>query len=168
MGHRVQTLGRGRAYDDRRSDEAMKRSDENYSAWADFKEWMDIAFARALKSGSDTVHAADPGAVSAIEGAQIPGWGGYDYSRLATSVDAIELYAYGENIPIARSFNPELILLTTSFGRGPSEAHRVWRELIRGTRGLVLWDDKSEFVGEDGSLGDRGRAAAPYFGEIRN
>ena len=150
------------------TDEAMRRSDENFSAWADFKEWMDVAFALALRSGSDAVHAADPAAVSAIEGAQIPGWGGYDYSRLATSVDAMELYAYGENIPIARSFNPELILLTTSFGSGPSEAHRVWRELLRGTRGLVLWDDKSEFVANDGSLGDRGRAAAPYFGEIRN
>jgi hypothetical protein len=150
------------------TDEAVRRSDENFSAWGDFKEWMDIAFARALKSGTDAVHAADPGAVSAIEGAQIPGWGGYDYSRLATSVDAMELYAYGENIPIARSLNPELILLTTSFGSGPREAHRVWRELLRGTRGLVLWDDKSEFVGEDGSLRDRGRAAAPYFGEIRN
>ncbi len=101
------------------TDEAMRRSDENFSAWADFKEWMDVAFARALKSGSDAVHAADPAAVSAIEGAQIPGWGGYDYSRLATSVDAMELYAYGENIPIARSFNPELILLTTSFGEWP-------------------------------------------------
>jgi hypothetical protein len=150
------------------TDEAMRRSDENFSAWADFKEWMDVAFARALKSGSDAVHAADPRAVSAIEGAQIPGWGGYDYSRLATSVDAMELYAYGENIPIARSFNPGLILLTTSFGGGPAEAHRVWRELLRGTRGLILWDDKSEFVGNDGSLGDRGRGAAPYFGEIRN
>ena len=150
------------------TDEAMRRSDENFSAWADFKEWMDIAFARALKSGSEAVHAADPGAVSAIEGAQIPGWGGYDYSRLATSVDAMELYAYGENIPIARSFNPDLILLTTSFGSGPSEAHRVWRDLLRGTRGLILWDDKSEFVGKDGGLGDRGREAAPYFGEIRN
>jgi len=148
--------------------DAMKRSDENFSAWADFKEWMDVAFARALKSGSEAVHAADPGAVSAIEGAQIPGWGGYDYSRLATSVDAMELYAYGDNIPIARSLNPKLILLTTSFGSGPPEAHRVWRELLRGTRGLVLWDDKSEFVGNDGSLGDRGRAAAPYFGEIRS
>ncbi len=150
------------------TDDAMRRSDENFSAWADFKEWMDVAFARALKSGSDSVHAADPGAVSAIEGAQIPSWGGYDYSRLATSVDAMELYDYGENIAMARSFNPELILLTTSFGSGPSEAHRVWRELLRGTRGLLLWDDKSEFVGKDGSLGDRGRAAAPYFGEIRN
>lgn len=150
------------------TDEAMRRSDGNFSAWADFKEWMDVAFARAIKSGSDAVHAADPGAVSAIEGAQIPGWGGYDYSRLATSVDAMELYAYGENIPIARSLNPELILLTTSFKNGPWEAHRVWRELLRGTQGLVLWDDKSEFVRDDGSLGDRGRAAAPYFGEIRN
>jgi hypothetical protein len=150
------------------TDEAMRLSDGNYSAWADFKEWMDIAFARALKSGSNAVHAADPIAVSAIEGAQIPGWGGYDYSRLATSVDAMELYAYGENVPVARSFNPELVLLTTSFGSGPSEAHRVWRELLRGTRGLILWDDKSEFVRDDGSLGDRGREAAPYFGEIRN
>ena len=149
------------------TDEALRRSDENFSAWADFKEWMDIAFARALKSGSEAVHAADPGAKSAIEGAQIPGWGGYDYFRLATSVDAMELYAYGENIPIVRSFNPELILLTTSFGGGPMEAHRVWRELLRGSRGLVLWDEKSEFVGKDGSLGDRGRAAAPYFGAIR-
>jgi hypothetical protein len=150
------------------TDEAMRRSDENFSAWADFKEWMDVAFARALKLGSDAVHAADPGAVSAIEGSQIPGWGGYDYSRLAFSVDAIEMYAYGENIPIARSFNPGLILLTTSFGSGPSEAHRVWRELLRGTRGLLLWDDKSEFVGNDGVLGGRGRAVEPYFGEIRD
>ena len=126
------------------TDEAMRRSDENFSAWADFKEWMDVAFARALKSGSDAVHAADPGAVSAIEGAQIPGWGGYDYSRLATSVDAMELYAYGENIPIARSLNPELILLTTSFQNGPREAHRVWRELLRGTRGLLARLDPAE------------------------
>jgi hypothetical protein len=150
------------------TDEAMRRFDENFSAWADFKEWMDAAFARALKNGSDAVHAADPAAVSAIEGAQIPGWGGYDYSRLATSVDAMELYAYGENIPIVRSFNPKLILLTTSFQDGQWEAHRVWRELLRGTRGLILWDDKSEFVRDDGRLGDRGREAAPYFGEIRN
>jgi hypothetical protein len=128
---------------------------------------MDIAFARALKIGTDAVHTADPHAVSAIEGAQIPGWGGYDYSRLAGSVDAMELYDFGENIPIARSFNPDLIMLTTSSRSGPAEAHRVWRELLRGTRGLILWDEKNEFVAKDGNLGDRGREAASYFGEIR-
>jgi hypothetical protein len=71
--------------------EAMRRSDQNFAAWADFKEWMDVSFARALKRGSDAVHAADPNARAAIEGGQIPGWGGYDYARLANSVDLIEL-----------------------------------------------------------------------------
>ena len=28
--------------------EALRRSDRNYAAWADFKEWMDVAFARAI------------------------------------------------------------------------------------------------------------------------
>jgi hypothetical protein len=160
-------FGRWEQVEPMTTDEAMKRSDQNFSAWADFKEWINVVFARALKSGTDAVHAADSNAVSAIEGGQIPGWGGYDYSRLAHSVDAVELYDYGDNIDIVRSFNPELIMLTTSFNRGPGEAHRVWRELLRGARGLVLWDENNEFVGRDGSLGERGREAASYFSEIR-
>jgi hypothetical protein len=54
--------------------DAIKRADENFSAWGDFNEWMDVAFARALKIGSDAVDAAHPEAVSAIAGAKIPGW----------------------------------------------------------------------------------------------
>ena len=119
------------------TNDAMRRTDQNFSAWGDFKEWMDVAFARALKSGSDAVHAADPAAVSAIEGAQIPGWGGYDYSRLATSVDAMELGDEGDSVEMLRSFNPNAVMLTTSFGGGAAEEHRVWRELLRGTRGLI-------------------------------
>jgi Beta-galactosidase len=147
--------------------EAMERSDQNFSAWADFKEWMDIAFAHALQSGTKAIHAAAPDAVAAIEGAQIPGWGGYDYFRLAASVDAMELYDYGDNVELVRSFKPEMLMLTTSFDRGPSEAHRIWRELLRGTRGIVLWDEKNEFVDENGNVGERGREAAPYFAELR-
>jgi hypothetical protein len=148
--------------------EATQRPDQNFSAWADFKTWMDVAFARAIESGTKAIHEADPQAVAAIEGAQIPGWGGYDYSRLASSVDAMELYDYGDNIEIVRSFNPEMIMLTTSFHGAPLEAHRVWRELLRGTRGLVLWDDKEQFVDEKGNLGERGREAASYFAELRD
>jgi hypothetical protein len=147
--------------------EAMQRADQNFSAWTDFKEWMDVAFARAIEAGTEAIHEADPEAVSAIEGGQIPGWGGYDYSRLAASVDAMELYDLGDNVEIVRSFNPGLIMLLTSGGRGAFEEHRVWREALRGIRGLILWDEKNEFVDADGNVAKRGREAAPYFAELR-
>ena len=146
---------------------ALQRSDENFAAWADFKEWMDVAFARAIERGTTAVHAADPEAKAAIEGAQIPGWGGYDYSRLAASVDAMETYDYGDNVEIVRSFNPKLIMLVTSGGHGPYEQHRLWRETLRGVRGLILWDEKNEFVDKNGHLGERGRETASYFTEMR-
>ena len=44
--------------------------------------------------------------------------------------------------------------------------HRVWYELLHGNRGLIIWDDKNEFVAKDGTLGDRGREVAPYYNEI--
>jgi hypothetical protein len=150
------------------TDQAMKMADDNFSAWADFKAWMDVAFARAIASGTAALHAADPTALAAIEGAQVPGTGGYDYSLLASAVDAIEIYDDAENVEIVRSLNPRLILLTTGTAGGPRDAHQAWRELLRGTRGRVLWDSKQEFVTEDGAEGPRGRAAAPYFAELRD
>ena len=147
--------------------EAMQRPDHNFSAWADFKEWMDVAFARAVTAGTEAIQQADPHAVAAIEGAQIPGWGGYDYSRLAASVDAMELYDSGDSVEIVRSFNPRLIMLLTSGGRGAFEEHRVWREVLRGIRVLILWDEKNEFVDPGGNVAERGREAAPYFAELR-
>jgi hypothetical protein len=147
--------------------QAIEAPDENFSAWADFKEWMDVAFAGALASGSAAIHAADPDALSAIEGGQIPGWGGYDFSRLARSVDFIEPYDYDDNLEILRSFNPKLVLLMTSFLSGPQGAYRTWRELLRGTRGLILWDAPNQFAIADGSLGERGRQAVPDFAAIR-
>jgi Beta-galactosidase len=147
---------------------ALRREDGNFAAWADFKEWMDVAFARALKAGTDAVHGADPHAVAAIEGGQIPGWGGYDYARLAHAVDAMELYDFGDNVEIVRSFNPREILLLTTSGAGPAVEHRVWDELLRGIRGLILWDERRQFVDGAGRLGPWGRAAAPYFTAIRD
>jgi hypothetical protein len=110
---------------------AMQRTDDNYSAWADFKEWMDIAYASALKM-------------------------------------AIEPYDIGNNIEILRSINPRIAVVTTAFAHGPWEKHRVWYELLHGNRGLIIWDDKNEFVAKDGTLGDRGREVAPYYNEIAN
>jgi hypothetical protein len=147
--------------------EAMRRTDANFSSWADFKAWMDTAFARALAQGRDAVHIDDPHALAALEGGQVPGWGGYDYTRLVHAVDVMELYDSGENVDIVRSLSPATTILTTSFAGGPAEEWRVWREALRGTRGLILWDENDGFVQPDGSLGERGREAAPYFRELR-
>ena len=148
--------------------QALARTDGNFSAWADFKAWMDIAFAGALQAGSDAVHAADPAALAAIEGGQIPGTGGYDYALLAPAVDAIELSDEGDNMEIARSLKPGLVMLNTSTEAGPGEWRTTWRELLRGSRGVVLWDDKNSFANEDGALEARGHAAAPLFRELRS
>jgi hypothetical protein len=147
--------------------QAMRRTDGNFAAWADFKAWMDVAFADALHRGTDAVHKADPHALAGIEGAQIPGWGGYDYTRLAQVVDLMEVYDDGENLPILRSLNPRLIALGTSFGARPEDIYQIWRELLRGTRGLVLWDDDNSIVRTDGTLGERGEAYAKLFAELR-
>jgi hypothetical protein len=51
---------------------------------------------------------------SAIEGDKILGWAPNHYSRLAGSVDAMELYDLGDNVEIVRSLNPRLMMVLTS------------------------------------------------------
>lgn len=151
------------------TNQAMKRSDNNFSSWSDHKEWMDVAFARALKAGADAVNAVDPDAYVSIGGAQMPGWGGYDYYRLTRALSALEPYDIGNNVEIIRSLSPETVLMTTAFAKGPWEKHRVWYELLHGSRGMILWDEKSEYVGRnDLAPGERGRETRPYYNELRS
>ncbi len=151
----------------RLTDAAVRQRDENFAAWADFKRWMDVAFARAVRAGTDAVHRADPHALAAIEGAQIPGWGGYTYTRLAGAVDVMEIYDGGESIAIARSLNPSLIMLMTFSGGGAQQAHQLWHSVLRGMRGGILWDEHDKLAKADGALGAWGRQAAPVFAELR-
>ena len=146
---------------------AMRAPGENFSRWSDFKAWMDVAFANALRAGTDAVHAADPTALAAMEGAQTPGWGGYDYTRLAGAVDLMETGDSGNNEEIVRSLNPAIKLLTTSFDGGAREQHRLWHELLLGGRGLIIWDDTGKFVDDDGAPGARAREIAPTYAELR-
>ncbi len=148
--------------------EAMKRADDNYSSWSDHKEWMDISFASALKMGADAIRSVDPHAYVGIEGAQMPGWGGYDYARLAASLQMMEPYDIGDNIEIIRSLNPELAFVTTAFAQGAWEKHRIWYELLHGARGHIIWDEKYEVVGKDAVIGPRGKEVAPYWNELHD
>ena len=149
------------------TDAAVARTDGSFAAWADFKAWMDVAFADALRAGTDAVHRADPTALAGIEGGQVPGWGGYDYGLLARAVDVMELYDAGNDVEIVHALNPDMTLLTTSGGGGAEEQARIWHELLLGGRGLILWDDGSGFVRDDGRAGPVGEAMAKTFAELR-
>ncbi len=149
------------------TDAAMRRTDDNYAAWADFKAWMDVAFAGAVRVGTDAVHRADPTALAALEGAQVPGWGGYDYSLLAPAVDVMEIYDFGNALDLARAFNPALIPLRTSFASGPREIHAAWRHLLRGGRGMIVWDDGDDVVRADGTPTPRGQAISDLVASVR-
>ena len=143
---------------------AMRRGDDNFAAWNDFKAWMDTSFADAVRFGTDTIHRADPTALSAIEGAQTLGWGGYDYSKLAHTVDVMEIYNDGLNLPVLRSLNPRVIPLTTSFAATPEALHATWRAILLGARGIVLWDEDNRIAGPDA----RDAASyAPMFALLR-
>ncbi len=145
----------------------LARTDGNYSAWSDFKDWMDEAFARALRQGARALHAGDPQARAGIEGTQAPGWGGYDFTRLAGALDVLEMYDMHNNVEIALALNPALIALTTSFGSGAREIHRIWHEALLGQRGVAIWDEVNAIIGTDGVPGPRGEQMRGLFTELR-
>jgi hypothetical protein len=148
------------------TDAAMARHDDNYAAWADFKAWMDVAFATAVRHATDAIHTADPTALAGLEGGQVPGWGGYDYGRLAPTVDVMELYDVGNAQDLARAFNPGLRLLRTSSGIGPRETHAAWHALLHGGRGMIVWDDKDDVVRPDGTPTPRGLDIAARVADL--
>lgn len=148
------------------TDAALRRADDNFSAWSDFKAFMDVAFAAAVRHGTDALHGADPQALSALEGAQVPGWGGYDYALLAPAVDVMEIYDYGQSLDLALAHNPALVALRTSFGRGPREAHAAWQHALHGGRGTVVWDEDDDVALPDGTPGPRGRDIAAWHAAI--
>lgn len=146
---------------------AMRRQDGNFSSWSDFKAWMDVAYARALRAGTHAVHAADPHAIAGMEGVQIPGWGGYNFADLAHSVDLMEITGvYGESLPLLHSLNPRIIPIITSFSTSPFSIRRTWHAVLNGARGLVLWDAHDNIVRPDGTIGQAGEVYAPLFAEL--
>ena len=150
-----------------RTDAALRRENQNFSAWADFKAWIDVAFARAVRTGTDAVHRADPHALAGLEGAQIPGWGGYDYAMLAPTVDVMEVGDTGNAMQLARAFNTGLILLRTGGSTGPRETHAAWRHLLLGGRGTIVWDEANNVVDAGGSALPRGRALSRVVKAMR-
>lgn len=138
------------------------RDEAAVPAWMEFKAWMDVAFARAVRTGAEALRRGDPEALAALEGGQVPGWGGYDYGQLAPALDVMEIYD-DLALEIARSLNPELRVLTTSFENGAPERRRLWRAWLLGARGNVVWDEAGDVVGPGGRPGPRAAELAPVW-----
>ncbi len=144
------------------TDDALRR-EAAVPSWMEFKAWMDVAFARALRAGTEAVHRANPEALAGIEGGQVPGWGGYDYGLISSAVDLMEIYDAGTSLEIAQSLNPALRTLTVNW-KGDADAVRlIWRNWLLGVRGTILWDEEGEVVRPDGTPGPRGEAVAPVL-----
>ena len=139
------------------TDDALEGSG-SIAAWLSFKAFMDKLFAEDIARGVAAVHAGNRGTLAAIEGAQEPGWGGYDYADLAPATDVIEA---GPGLPflLARAFNPGITLLTTIVPAG-AETNTTWLALLEGARGLVIWDEHHDVIAPDGSVGETGRRLA--------
>jgi len=52
------------------------------------------------------------------------------------------------------SLQRKMVELLTLVALGPVEEHRMWREVLRGIRGFILWDEKNEFVSDEGTIGE--------------
>jgi hypothetical protein len=141
------------------------RSEAAVPSWMEFKAWMDVAFARAVRAGTNAIHRGDPEALAALEGAQVPGWGGYDYGQLSPAVDAMEVYDIGNAVEIARSLNPALRVLVTCFGTDAAERHRLWHAWLLGAQGTIIWDEDGSIAGPDGQPGPRAALLGPIWRE---
>ena len=155
------------------TDEMMKRlgtaHDDNFSAWADHRTFMEKIFADAVKWGSDATLKADPHAYVGLVGCQMPSaFGGYDYWRLSQSMNAIEPYNIGNNRDIWRSFRPEAPAITTSFGHSPQETWRLWYQLLHGDRGIIIYDEKHSYLDDKGEPTELGKKAGAVYGTLTN
>ena len=155
------------------TDEMMKRlaaaNDDNFSAWADHRTFMEKVFADAVKWGTDATLKADPHAYVGLVGCQMPSaFGGYDYWRLSQSMNAIEPYNFGNNREIWRSFSPEAPAITTSFGHSPQETWRLWYQLLHGDRGIIIYDEKHSYLDDKGEPTELGKKAGAVYGTLTN
>jgi len=147
---------------------------ENYAPWADHREFMDITFNTALSRLRGYIRQVDPEHPVGIEGLQMPSaWGGYDLWRMSQSVDWFEPYDITGSREIFRSFVPPgTPILSTVFGTDYSRIRRkLWRLLLHGDRGAIIWDDDTSRAILKNQAGqpvtDRGRALGEIFGELK-
>ena len=149
------------------TDEIFARGDDNFSQWCDHKEFMDDVLIGGYALAKKYMRRHDPAGRIGMGGGQGPSpVGGWDFWKLAQVFDVMENYYIGNNYELMRSFAPNMIPFHCSFGRGNPEKHLIWYLFIHGDRGLLVWDDKSRYVTDDGKYSARAKEAKQWYKEL--
>lgn len=142
----------------------------NFSPWVDFRTYMDISLADALKQIRSDTRKLDPDTPVGIEGTQMPSaWGGYDLWRLSQVLDWVEPYDIGNAREIFGSFMPGKPVVTTVFEKDTNNARRrLWHLLLEGDRGCLVWwsEDSIDWKSPDYALTAKAKALAPVLQEM--
>jgi len=158
------------------TDEARMRLSDgvmNVGPWVDFRDFQDYIFAKVLREGGEYIRRTDPNAKVGITGALGPfANGGWDWSRLARSLDVVECYDIGGARAVWRDLapgKPALAVVPLFEALESREGSDYSTELIAGEttrtiwslaleggpRGVVLWDDAPGAQGADGKPAPR-------------
>ncbi len=136
-------------------DEMIKPGTENFSSWADHREFMDLTFNKYLTILTEKTRELDPHSPAGILGTQMPSaFGGWDFYLLATSIDWFEAYDMGNSWEFIRSFksrNPRTVISRTTFTHSVStQRYQVNSYFLKGGQGCILywgpyiWGKKNE------------------------
>lgn len=121
-----------------------QQGSENYSPWCDHHTFMDLTFAETVDEFRRAVHEFDPDGRAGLEGLQMGhAFGGHNLWRLSQVQDWMEPYDICNSREIFGAFCPETPMVSTTFKAGRNKlARKLWRLLLEGDRGTIVWHGK--------------------------
>jgi len=143
----------------------------NFAPWCEFRTFLDETWANLLHELRREMRTIDPATPVGIEGTQMPhAFGGFDLWRLARAVDWVEPYDIGGARAIFGSFMGNRPVLSTIGEADETLAkRRLWRLLLEGDRGCIIWwsEDCIQWTDPEWPLTPKGRAIAAAVRGLR-
>ncbi|MCE5237770.1 beta-galactosidase [bacterium] len=114
--------------------EVAKRG--NYAPWADHRTYMEFAFADYMKFVRDEVRKTDPEGRIGISGTQAAeAYGGFDWWRLAHTLDFIQAYDHQNTGEMHRSFGMVSLPWWGYASLNPDLSYTMWNRFLNQARG---------------------------------
>lgn len=167
-----------------RTDEALRQLADgrlSFGPWTGFRAFQDATLAKALKEGGRILRETDAQARTGITGALGPSaFGGWDWTRLADSLDICEAYNIGGARELWRDLAPgkpalAMIPLSADPQNLPGALRSLWGlALESGPRAALLWDEaqgegnarKRFLLTPEGQPGPAAMALGPTLQEL--